>query len=245
MTALRGALAGLTVSVLTVACANPAAPAKPYDQTHSASQIASDAGKSLKSVKAAHVKFTGSSTSSGQVGVDADVQGQDINGTLSVGGQSLKVVSVGGKVYVYGPDLLNVVPISDPATAANVKALVGTNWVVIPNSSSVTGNLSSAFDFSSIGDCITGMTGLKKNGTSKIDGDQVVELDDSSGSQIFVLTAAPHYPRRLILSSATTCSSASSGSGSGTLDLTRVGQHFAITAPTNTVDLSSLGVLGG
>jgi len=233
----------LSVVALAAACGGSAA-AQSYDQSHTATQIANDSASSVKSVKSEHVKFDGTTTS-GQIGFEADVSGQDFNGTITMSGQSLKVIAVGGKVYVYGPDILTVAPISDPTLAARVKALVGTNWVVLPNSSTVTGDLSSVLDMSSISTCITSLTGLKKKGTSTIEGDAVVEVDDSSGGQLFVLIASPHYPRRFVLTTNTCPGSGSTSSGSGTFDLTKVNATFTISAPTNVVDLTSLGISGG
>lgn len=229
------------LAVALVAACGGSATATPYDQSRSASQIASDAAGAVKNVKSEHVKFDGT-TSTGQIGFDADVNGQDFNGTLTMSSQTLKLVSVGGKVYVYGPDILAIAPIADPTVAARVKALVGTNWVLLSNSSSVTGDMSTVLDMSQFSTCISGLSGWKKKGTSSIESDSVVEVDDSTGAQLFVLMSSPHYPRRMVLT-ASTCSTGGS-TGSGTFDLTKVNSNVTITAPTNVVDLSSLGIGG-
>lgn len=220
---------------ILVACGGSASAS--YDKT-SANQIAKDAANSVKSVKSEHVKFDGTS-STGPITFDADVEGQDFNGTFGMSGQVVKITAVGGKVYVYGPDILKLAPISDPTVAAHIQQLVGTNWVVLPNSSTVTGDLSTVLDMSAFAQCIDGLTGWKSKGTSTVEGDSVVEVDDSTGGQLFVMMSSPHYPRRMVLTT-NTCTTDTSG-GSGTFDITKEGTTFGIKAPTNVVDLSQLG----
>ncbi|HKV88466.1 MAG TPA: hypothetical protein VJT78_10760 [Candidatus Dormibacteraeota bacterium] len=240
MAPIRRWFVTLSVAGIAVACGG-LTPAAPYDQTASASQIAKDSAGSLKSVKSEHIKFDGT-TSNGQVGLEADVEGQNFNGTISLSGQTLKVIGADGKVYIYGPDILTLIPGTDPAAAARLKVAVGTNWVVLPNSSTVTSDLGPVLDLTTVSTCISGLAGLKKKGTSNIDGDAVVEVDDSTGGQVFVLISSPHYPRRIVLSS-NTCATASN-SGAGTVEMTKENAHFGIKAPTNVVDLASLSAGG-
>jgi hypothetical protein len=231
---VAGRLLPVLALVLLVACGGSGTAA--YDTT-SPNQIAKDASSSIKPVKNEHVKFDGTS-SNGAVTFDADVEGQNFNGTFGMGGQVVKITAVDGKVYIYGPDILKLSPISDPTVAAHVQQLVGTNWVVLPNSSTVTGDLNTVLDMSQFAQCIDGLSGWKKKGTSTIEGDSTVEIDDSTGGQLFVNISSPHYPRRMILTS-TTCTTDTSG-GSGTFDLTQIGATFNIKAPTNVVDLGTL-----
>ena len=232
---VSGRLLPFLALVVLAACGGSATAS--YDQT-SPNQIAKDASSSIKSVKSEHVKFDGTS-STGAVTFDADVEGQNFNGTFGMSGQIVKITAVDGKVYIYGPDMLKLLPTTDPTVAARVQQLVGTNWVVLPNSSTVTGDLSTILDMSQFAKCIDGLSGWKKKGTSTIEGDSVVEIDDSTLGQLFVTMSSPHYPRRMVLTS-TTCSTDTSG-GSGTFDLTHIGATFNIKAPTNVVDLGSLG----
>lgn len=228
-------LVPLLAALLVAACGGSAAVS--YDQT-SPGQILKDAANSLGSVKSEHVKFQGTTTS-GQVGFEADVEGQNFNGTVAIGGNTAKILAVAGKVYIYGPDIVALLPTNDPTVADRVKALVGTNWVILPNSSTVTGDLNTFLNFRTVADCIKSLSGLKKKGTSNVEGNSVVEVDDSTGAQIFVLVSSPHYPRRMILGT-TTCSSNFGTSGSGSIDLTQENATFNIKAPTNVVDLSTL-----
>ena len=241
---------GLIAALLLIVSACGGTAAASYDQSRSAEQITSDASAALKSAHSGHVVIQ-STTQGSAVAADIDVENQNFSGKVTVGTGSFKMMLVSGKAYIYGPDLVNFAHISDPNIAAALTAKIGSKWVLLPGDSTANQQSLSVFtDFTAFADCLTAGKGLTKKGTTTISGDSVVEVDDSAGSKTFVLTASPHYPRRFAWTAGEQCaaSAASGSSGSGTatepgsLEFTKMGAHFGITAPTDTVDLASIGL---
>jgi hypothetical protein len=245
--ARRWLIAGLLLIVS--ACGGSAAAS--YDQSRSAQQIASDASAALKSAHSGHVVIQ-STTQGSPVAADLDVENQNFSGKLSLGTGSFKMILVSGKAYIYGPDLVSFAHITDSNIAAALSARVGNKWVLLPGDSAANQQSLGVFsDFSGFADCVNSGKGLTKKGTSTIGVDSVVEVDDSAGGKIFVLTSSPHYPRRFVWAAGAKClGTGSGGSGGtsttptepGTMEFTKMGAHFGITAPSDTVDLASIGL---
>jgi hypothetical protein len=230
--------------LLAFACGGPTVLAS-YEQSHSATQITSDASKSLKSVHSAHLTFQGTSAGS-SVSADIDAEDKNFNGKISIQGGSFRMIVADSKVYINGPDLVAFMKITDPAVAAQVNALIGTKWVLLPSSLGVDAStMGSLSDFSGMADCITSDSKVTKKGTSTIGGDAVVEVDAASGLKVFVQIASPHYPRRIEFpAGSSSCNTAGSttASDSGSIEFSKFGSHFGIKAPADFTDLTKLGL---
>jgi hypothetical protein len=232
------AAAGLVAIVFTFACG--AAPAASYDQSRSGSQIIDDASTALTSLHSAHVtiqsRYQGSASE-----FDADIENQNFSGTITLGtAGKLRMIVDAGNFYLYGPDLLAFSHVADQT----VTAKVGEKWIIMPPGLIVDQRGLKAFsNFSSMADCIKSGSAYTKKGTSTIAGQSVVEVQDTAGSQIFVQLSAPHNPIHLVIVSSE-CS-AGGQPQAGTIDLTRIGDHFGITPPANSTDLASVGLSTG
>lgn len=224
--------------MLALACGP--APAPTYAQGRSAAQIVGDGSNALRSVGSAHVTIQ--STFQGSAGeFDADIEDQNIKGTMTIGANKMNMIVYAGKFYIYGPDLLSFAHVTDPAVKANVSE----KWIVVPSGLIMDQqSLQALGDFSGMADCVKSGAGFTKKGTSTIDGHPVVEVQNAAGDRNFVETAAPHYPIRIVyVASDQSCSSA--GLAGGTIDLTQIGAHFEINAPPDSTDLASVGLSPG
>jgi hypothetical protein len=231
----RGVLALVAVA-LAFACGTT--PPASYADSRSASQIITDASSALKSVHSAHV--TSQSNYQGSAAkFDGDVEDQKFNGTVTIGSNTMKMIVNSGKLYLYGPDLIAFAHITD-ATAA---ARVGDKWILMPNGLIVDQQTLQTFgDFSGMADCVKSGAGFSKTGTATVGGVAAVEIHSAAGSQIFVQTSAPHYPIRVVYTSGDKSCSDPSQAQNGTIELSRLGDHFGITTPPNATDLASVGL---
>jgi hypothetical protein len=233
--ACRGALA-VVATALMVACGTTQTAG--YVESHSASQIISDASSALKSVHSAHVTIQ--STYQGSAGkFDGDIEDQNFSGTMTIGSNTLKVTIYSGKIYLYGPDLIAFAHVTD----SKITARVGDKWILMPSGLIVDPKSLQAFgDFSAMADCVKSGTGFTKAGTSTTLGVAAVEIHSAAGSQIFIQVSAPHYPVRIVYATGDKACSDPNKPDSGTIDLTRIGAHFGITTPQNTTDFAALGL---
>jgi len=209
-----------------------------YAESHSASEIISDGSGALKSAHSAHVAIQGTYQGSAAT-FEADVEDRNASGSITFGSTTLKLIIYSGKLYLYGPDLIVLARTADAALTAKV----GDKWVLMPDGVVVDQRGLQAFgDFSGMADCIKSGTGFSKKGTATIRGVSAVEIQSAAGSQIFVQTSAPHYPIRIAYTAGDKACSDPGQPLSGTIDLTRIGAHFGITAPPNSTDFASLGL---
>jgi hypothetical protein len=201
ITACRGLAVVATAFTFACGTTQPAG----YVDSKGAFQIASDASSALKSVRSAHVAVQ-STFQGSPAKFDGDVEDQNMSATLTFGPGSLKLIIFGGKLYIYGPDILALSHITD----ATITAKVGDKWIFIP--SGVIADQKSfqdLADLTSIADCIKSGTGFSKKGTATTNGVTTVEIDSPGGSQLFVQTSAPHYPVRMVFTAGDKlCSSA-------------------------------------
>lgn len=188
-------------------------------------QVAADAAKALKDAGAAHV--TGTGTSDGKtVSLDLHLQGADAQGSITQGGATLQVISVGGKLYAQGPaDFW-----SSQGLPATVGSALAGKWVIIPSDAgdvlpvsldSLAQELQKPTDGTTIEDKVT---------TSTYKGQKVVVVTGSDKSTVDVAAKGKPYPLY----------SVSKGKDAGTFTLTDFGKRTTITAPAGALDLSQL-----
>lgn len=188
-------------------------------------QVAADAAKALQDAGAAHV--TGTGTSDGKtVSLDLHLQGTDALGSITQGGVTLQVISVGGKLYAEAPAEFWT---TQGLPAAAGSALAG-KWVIVPSDAgsvlpvtleSLAKELRKPSDGTTVDDKVT---------TSTYQGQKVVVVTSSDKSTVDVAATGKPYPLH----------SVSKGTDPGIVTLTDFGKRTAITPPVGALDLSQL-----
>jgi hypothetical protein len=189
-------------------------------------QVAADAASALE--KAGAVHLTGVGTMDGQqLTVDLHLQGDDGTGTIGEGGEELKIVETGGKLYVQASKGFWSQS-GVPASAAG--ALAG-KWVIVPKNAA--GQLM-PFSMKSLAEELRHPTDGKIKDdvkTSTLDGKKVVVVTQTDGSTLDVAAEGTPYPLRTV----------DKGKDAGTIDASDFGKKVTITAPSGALDLSQLG----
>lgn len=222
-------------AVLGAACGLLPAPA--YEQAHSATQIVTDATAATGSAKSFHIRVD-DKAKSGPAQAELDVEGSNVSGKITGQGISIRIMHVGTQTFIYGADLAAFLALNDAQAAASVRAKASDKWVLMP-SDFWNSSFSDLIDMQKMSTCLRTVAGLQKKGTSTVDGEGVVELDDQLQSRLYVQTAAPHHFVRLVFSSVETCLTDSTSTGQ-TIDLSRYGTKFGISVPSGYVDIATL-----
>jgi hypothetical protein len=192
-------------------------------------QVAKDAAAALDKAGSTHI--AGSVTSSGQTeSIDLDLQGSDASGTVGEGGQNLKLISTGGKVYVQAP--------AEFWTAQGLPAAAGSQlggkWVIVPQEAASSLN---SFTLKSLTDELRNPSDSKIKDpvtTATVAGKKIVVVSQENGSTVNVAAEGTAYPLQF---------ENKGGSDTGTLKLSEFGKKFGISAPSGALDLSQL--MGG
>jgi hypothetical protein len=190
-------------------------------------QVAADAANALEQAGAAHLK--GNVTEQGQSGdVDLQLQGTDVSGTITLGGQKVQLISTGGKIYAKAPAAFW----SSFGAPESIAGQLDGQWVIVP------GEAASSFDTftlkgladslrkpsdGSIKDAVT---------TTSLDKQLVVVVSQTDGSTLDVAATGTPYPLK---------ATDKGGDSPGTLTFSGFGKKTTITAPANALDLSTLG----
>jgi hypothetical protein len=189
-------------------------------------QVAADAAGALE--KAGAVHLTGTGTSNGAaMKLDLHLQGGDATGTISEGGNSIKLVGTGGKLYVQASSgFWTQAGIPDSAAGG----LAG-KWVIVPSSAAAQ---VLPFTLSSLADELrhpSGATVKDAVSTSTLNGQKVVVVTQTDGSVLDVAATGTPYPLRTV----------DKGKEAGAVNASDFGKKVTITAPTGALDLSQLG----
>jgi hypothetical protein len=218
------AVAGLT-AVLVTACGG--GDSGNGEAAKKGPQVAADAANALEQSGAAHL--TGHVTEQGQSGtVDLHLQGADVSGSLAVAGQTVQLISTGGKIYAKAPAAFW----SSFGAPESIAGQLDGQWVTIPEAAA------SSFDTFTL----TGLAdqlrkpsdGTYQDGVhlDKLAEQGVVVVTQTNGSTLDVAATGTPYPLK----------ADNKGSDSpGTLTLSDFGRKTTITAPANPLDLSRLG----
>ncbi len=228
--------AGLAAAVLLTGCggsdeSSEDAAASSAASSSSASEetgaeVAADAADALEEAGAAHVTGT-IGTGAEEQAIDLYLQGEDATGSITVAGQEVQLLTVGGVSYFQGPaDFW----LSSGVPQEAVDQLVGV-WVVVPATEAaafqqltLTGlaqELRSPTD-GAVEDEVT---------TEELDGEEVLVVTQADGSSLYVAADDPRYPLQIV----------NSGDDAGTLTFDGFGEEQEITAPADALDLSELG----
>lgn len=195
----------------------------------SASDIVKAASNATTHAKSVHV--AGSITTSG-VPLNLDlslVSGHGGRGQVSKGGLAFRVLDVGQTVYLYGtPSFWQRY-----ANAAAAAKIAG-RWVKAPASGPLA-SLASLTDMQRLMSSLLGGHGkpLTKGPTSTLNGQQVVEVSDKTGSGIsyYVATSGPPYLVEI----------KRQGTSTWKMVFDRYNQAVSLSPPANVVPLSQLG----
>jgi hypothetical protein len=227
-------LAGLSAVVLTAcgggssddAAGSSSASASSTQAAPHGPELAAAAADALQ--QAGAVRMQGQVPLDGQVGdVDLRLQGQDVAGSMGIGGQTVQIVLTGGSLYMQAsPEFW--------AAQGMPEEMAGTfadTWVLAP--ADAAGGLG---DFSLDGF----VTELRSPSDAtvedevvadEVDGTKVWVVRDSDGSLLHVAAEGTPYPLRIT----------KKGTDGGTLTFSDFGVVAPITAPSDYLDLSELG----
>jgi hypothetical protein len=182
------------------------------------------AANSLKSVHA-----SGTIESGGQhIALDMTlVGGVGGKGTISLNGLTFQLVGIKNFAYMQAPPSVWQ-KAGAPASAAQ---LLQGKWLKTPATGQF-GSIAKLTDIHQLFNQLLTQHGqtLKKGGTTTVAGQKVVTVISGKG-RLYVATSGKPYPIRLI----------KTGSDAGQLTFDRFNQTTKLTAPTNTIDLPSVG----
>ena len=188
-------------------------------------QVAADAADALQ--KAGAVHLTGNGKQDGKpVTADVRLQGSDATGTIDEGGDRLKIVATGGKVYVQASSGFW----SQSGVPASVAGALAGKWVIVP--SEAAGQVL-PFSLKSLTEDLRHPSGAAIKDavhTSTLHGKKVVVVTQTDGSTLDVAATGTPYPLRTV----------DKGSDAGTFDASDFGKKVTITAPSGALDLSQL-----
>jgi hypothetical protein len=191
------------------------------------SQVATAAADALEAAGSVHIQ--GTMEQNGQEGeVDLHLQGDDVTGTITIGGVEIQLLNVGGQIYMQAPaDFW-----ASSGMPEGLAAMFVDKWVAVPSDA--------ASDFEELS--LAGMIDSFRTPSSEVkddvrqdevDGEDVVIVEQEDGSTLTVANDDRSYPLEL----------ANEGDQAGTMTFSRFGEKEEITAPEDAVDLEEL--MGG
>jgi hypothetical protein len=184
-------------------------------------QVADAAADALEAAGSVHV--SGTMTTDGQEGqIDLLLQGEDVMGTLTLGGADLEIIGAGGALYMQAPAEFW----ASSGLPAEARAMFEGRWVKVPAD-----GVDGMEEFS-----LSGFTSELRNPSDgaiqdevTADGDAVV-VTQEDGSTLRVADDDPAYPLQMT----------NKGDSAGTVTFDRFGETTDIAPPVNALDLSTL-----
>jgi hypothetical protein len=192
----------------------------------SGQEVADAAADALE--EAGSVHLAGTIEQDGEEGeVDLQLQGEDVAGTFTVGGNPLELIKVGGEQFLKAT--------ADFWTSSGVPQdaadSLDDQWIILPSDASEFDD----FSLAGIVDQLRNPTSDVQDevGEDEVDGEDVVVVEQEDGSRLFVSDDEPSYPVQLT----------NEGDEPGTLTLSGFGEEEDISAPEDALDLTEL--MGG
>jgi hypothetical protein len=190
-------------------------------------KILSDSLAAAKGLKSVHAAGT---VNSGGQHIALDIQlvgGKGGQGQITLNGLSFKLVGLNHYAYMQAPPAVWE-KAGAPASAA--QQLQG-KWLRTPATGSF-GSVASLTDINTLFTQLLTQHGkkLKAGGVSTVSGRKVVAVNSDQGTLYVAATGKP-YPVAIV----------KAGSDGGRIDFDRFNQAVTLTAPTNTVNLPSVG----
>jgi hypothetical protein len=229
---VRKSAAALMVgaSVFALAACGSSGPSSNGEAGKTGTQVSDDAIAALKASGAVHFvgAVSGDSTNTPMT-LDLTLEDGGASGEITQSGVKLSLIAVDGVTYSKAPAAFYT---AQKITAANA-AKVANRWLKLPADSDLSGfNLPSfAKSFS---DTDPGVTIDKKVTTSTLNGQPVVVVHQSDGTQLFVAAKGPAYPLKA------TPPTSGSNKASGAATFTDYGKTVTLKAPPGAVDVTTL-----
>jgi hypothetical protein len=160
-------------------------------------------------------------------GVDLQLQGEDVSGTIDLGGQQVELLTLAGVTYFKAPAEFWA---TSGAPAESAAQLAG-KWVLVPEEEAAgldeltLGGLADELRSPSDGAIEDAVA------TEQLDGQDVLVLSQVGGSKLYVATGDPAYPLKTVTGDAQP----------ETLTLDGFGETMTLTAPTDAIDLAQAG----
>lgn len=221
----------LTIASLALAGCGGGSSSSNSITSKSAQDIVKESQRAADGASSVHV--SGKLNSSGTpITLDLNlVAGKGARGEISQNGLSFKLILVGNTAYISGSPAFYR---SLGGTAA--AQLFNGKWL---KSSATSGDFAS---FSQLGNMrklldstLTGHTQIEKGSTSTVNSQQAIAINDTDkGGTLYVATTGQPYPLQI----------SKTGSESGKIDFDEWNKPVAISAPSNSVDLSELKAAG-
>ncbi|OMQ13807.1 hypothetical protein A7K94_0221010 [Modestobacter sp. VKM Ac-2676] len=205
-------------------------------ETSSEPGLADQTGAEVSAAAADALEEAGSVHVVGSTGVGAEVssidllmQGDDVSGSVEVGGQALGLLRTGGVFYMQAP--------ADYWTASGVPAELAAEldgaWVVLPEEAAASfAELSLATLVEELRAPTAGVE--DEVTTDEFEGEPVVVVTRTDDSTLAVAAEGEPYPLQVV----------STGDQSETLTFSEHGEQFDIAAPEAPIDPSQLGAGG-
>ncbi|MFQ1002215.1 hypothetical protein [Modestobacter sp. SSW1-42] len=200
--------------------------AAPTSESRTGAQVAAAAADALEAAGSVHVSGT-TGTGAEQQTLDLQLQGADVSGTITAGGQTVQLLTVGGTSWFQGGADFWA---GFGAPAEQAGELAG-RWVVVPpEQAAALDQLTLAGVAAELRDPSDGVLEDAVT-TEQLDGAEVRVVTQADGSALYVAAADPQVPLQIV----------DSGTDAGTLTFDRHGETTAITPPADALDLGQLG----
>jgi hypothetical protein len=189
-------------------------------------EVAADAADALEEAGAVRVAGTLGTGAEAQT-LDLFLQGEDVSGSITIGGQTVQVLTVGGTSYIQAAGDFWL---SSGVPAEAVPMLDGV-WVVVPPEEAASfGEITLAGLIQELRAPSDG-PGEDEVTTDELNGEEVLVVTEGGGSTLYVAAEDPTYP--LLIED--------TGAEPGTLEFSEFGETRTLTAPEAPLDLSQLG----
>ncbi|MGY1720189.1 hypothetical protein ACI8AG_14200 [Blastococcus sp. SYSU DS0552] len=188
-------------------------------------EVADAAADALEEAGSFHV--TGTMAEGGEEGeLDLHLQGDDVTGSVTMGGSEIELLRVDGEVYLQAP--------SDFWASFGMPAEMASQfdgrWVIVP------GEAVAEFEEISLDGFVQQFRDpdseiAEEVSSEELDGEDVVVVEQEDGSRLFVADDEPAYPLQV---------TTGEGGDSGTVTFSRFGEEEEISAPADPIDLMSM-----
>jgi hypothetical protein len=238
------------------------------EETKAPADVLKDAQAALRGAKSVTVHLSGKS---GGSAVDLTLTGDgkgNAHGTGTMDGTQVEVEVYSGTFYLKGKAFwAKQVPSSLSASQkAQYLALIGDRWVSFGATASAgSSDLAALAQPAVLADCLDDHGTLSKGGTDTVGGKKVVvvaakaDAPGDAAEKLYVSADSPHYPVRLTQTGAPMAGTpathgkcpaggtggSDSSSRDETIELSDFDKQTDISAPSDPLDLSSLGAPGG
>lgn len=193
-----------------------------------AARILQDTVAALRTATAVHMYGT-IPTGGDSIGLDLHcARSGDLDGTITVGGVTGRIVVTGGSIYLQGRSLFTAL------FGAPASARIGDHWLAMPGGSGtgsdIVQGLGTFTDFNHLADLLAMPTGgtVTRGAVSSVDGQSTVSLRDSD-SVLYVATTGSPLPVEL-----------KPDAGGDALHFADWDQAVHVSAPSGALDLSAI-----